>query len=1124
MWAASVALTNASLAAVRCGYVPHPTQEIKNCLSEDDIFGDASSYHKGLKSLARQWTMEKFWVPSHVARGFPAIFCKSASVGLELLEVLHKRGVAANVCYTVADIQKWLFRTVTVCVFELFPGVRHVYGLTEDVLDLVEWLAEPYSLGTAHSDAYVKHTMHPLGVTEDVWGVLGAYVWDELEGMLTGGSMQRKDVDGVVYDELCRALDSGEVGPALQAFDKLGERQLKHKRRHYFDICTLYIRVSGVWAARGQGDLFRRTAKVILHRGLVCGVNYERLYLTCFWLWTGPYWQNLCKTFLQYDLFAYDVDEYRAICKEITARVTSSWFWPGTNKQHIASSYWLNAEDLTGFADNQESSGAVAVEVLEFALSEFEYTFPGGEDRDFASYLTAFAQAAKSLLRPIYEKFATNAKTFEDVLQTRAAWAASGVSGRRARDVLGREKAPPGSSKAYVMSQVPARDFEFDWGETRCEVANKMDERGPPRCLTATDMQDQVREQYVARHLKNRYANVGLDIGESPTQAMTRHAQLVGASRGQAGYMADGHLLTAWDWQKWDHYYHAAEKLLVLRAMRELSEEFMPDNLKREMVEQLDALYEHHETLVYRAQSFADDYYGKKVDDLIAKYPERIKRLDGEEGRVSVLVKNPNGQQSGRYSTLESNTIVGTSRLIVRDAELMGKSPHLGHRVALYRLNRADDVAEVHSTYKRGVAAVEMMLRQGHRANPKKQVSQWRSIVYLRILYAGGSMRAFPARAVYAAASGHPEKGQGAEISFMDKLKSISKGLDMWVRRGGFMAMAQALYSDAEEYFRKTRVWTKRRGAPTATRVVVPVEVIRAAPENKGLGILPPGSYSYDYSIKCSDKRKFVGISDGWKRELDRHVARSVGPGIHDLERSAADWVKRDCDLVLDSVARRRFILKWSGSRAHQDGTGDSAVYLRNAAVARANRTWHRDKFDKPELVSVGAREVSWGVGVLQRSFDLAHLYPGTDEIFELMKTLRGLPAAGMIEHLWHGYGSVLLGEAKAKGSHVWSSVLHTLASVTSLGREFLTLTNHWPTHAKADHLAGKLGAAGAWDKIIPPSWAGWVSDVVGVAIWMEMKRHDDSLSRYRLLKIRAEITRDVSLTFVQTFPNLCIH
>jgi hypothetical protein len=1039
-------------------------------------------------------------------------------------QAMTARGIKHTVCYTVPELHENIFRRITVYCGKQMSGVLAFnVGLRVDE-ELLGWLADPYTLGDTHSDAFSKYVQHPLAITEDVWGLLGAWAWTDLE-VLLADVPEAQPVDGKMWKQFVSALKRRDKGRALEALDKLRLRSESHKRRHYSDVVSLFMVCWDVWTEQNQGALFFETALHTLYAAFSGPSSYERIYLTSFWLWTTPYWRNLTATFLRYKLYAYDVDEYRAITKEITARVTACWFYPFTNNQTIASAYWLNAEDLTGFADNQESSGQISYEVLEFALSDFEYTFPDAEGRSFEAYLHQFERAVHSMLTPLYREFADKARTYDDLLAVRSAWGAGGVAGRRARDVLGRDKAPPGSAKAYVMTKNRAEDFKMDWGITRNEVANKMDERGPPRTITATDMRDQVAETFVFQHFSNRYPKIGLDIGESPVQAMARHCHLIGNTVGRDCYMRDGRLLTAWDWMKWDHFYHNAEKVMVLQVMKRLTARYIRTEVRGEMLYELDDLIGKHKQMVFRSQAYADEEYSKRVDELLAKFPERARRLDGEDGKTSILIQQPNGQQSGRKSTLDGNTIVGSARIRVRDAELLGKQAHLKHRTALYLLNRADDVAEIHATYMNGVRAVNKMMEQGHRANPKKQVAQWRSVVYLRILYCGGAMRAFPPRAVYAATTGHPNKGAGSETAYYDKLRSCSKGLDMWVRRGGWLRMARAIYEEVEQYFSKTRVWYETGGKRRVHVVRIKRAVIRAAPEHGGLGILPPGLFEYDYRVKCSKIDTFADIAQYWSKRLAREAKTAMGPGIHDLERAAGDWLDKSTGIKPDDNLRKRYKQKWTLSRVHQNGDGTSRLYARWAQIARSVKRVHIDYKDTEYDFSAEELSIGRGMTCLDACIKGAAYMPESEDLEQYLRPVRGLPAENMIEHLWHGYGQVVMAEARAGGLMDTYKAVVKLASASQLGRDFLAQTKTWSINARADHLSGNLGTAGAWDKLIPASWAGWLSGVVAMGIAMELHNHSYiSYSSYGMLKLRAHLTKAAAVAFVCSYPLLCLH
>ncbi|QYY49562.2 RdRp [Fusarium oxysporum alternavirus 1] len=916
-----------------------------------------------------------------------------------------------------------------------------------------------------------------------------------------------------------RCLDEGKVGHALAYGDLMWNRERRFKQRNYFDICSLFLVTHKVWKEAGCGDTFRDVAEVVLYSCVDAGMGYERCLFTCFWLWTTQYWQPLCQYVLSSGILYSTNAQWSAICKETTAMVTQSWMFPLTNRQHIASAYFLNAEDLIGFSDGDSTKGEITIEVLKYALEEFKYTYADGidKDRSFDAYLVQMRQAAYSLLQPIYATYGEKAQSRSDFMETRAAWGAGGVAGRRSRDVLGNKYSPPGCAKAYVMTMTGKKIWDMDWGRLYIEVAGKQDERGAERTLSATDMRDQAGESFAFHPLRNRYPMVGLDMGESPAETMARHLHLVHASIGPARYLSDGRVLVAWDWSKWDHYVHLAEHVVVLMAMRDLVKRYVRGDVAQEMLDELDYIERGHREAVFRSQVFADEQYGALVDKIIGESRGRAVRLND----TSVLVKEPAGQQSGRRTTLEVNTIIGTSRLLVRDSELTGAGAHLRNRTSMYVLNRADDVAEVFSCYKKGVAAVEKMLEQGHRANPKKQVAQWRSIVYFRILYCGGAMRAFPPRAVYAACSGHPDKGSGSETSPVEKLRSVSSGLEMWARRGGWMPMAKALYEDALKFFSKTRVWTKESWVskkPPKVTILDP-GTLRAAPECGGLGILPVGEYEYDYTIKVGRGR--FDEDAKWWRELADGRAKSMmdAPGLRDLERHAVSWVKTSTGLDLTPPECAQFRKKWAGGRSVQDGSGDVSTWMRNASVCEAARRSHIDTRTSQHRAEWESWPVRASLLRFRQAGERSARAIGASEVTETLRDIRGPPAYAMFKSQFYGAASIIYAERHDPG------VLRQLAGGSALGRDYLACAGFLPDWIKEEHLNGRLGAAGAWHKLLPASWAGWLDATVNKGVFETLKRSKSARSsRMQLLYTRARITSFAVQLFRRAYPRLLLH
>ncbi|UPH33984.1 RNA-dependent RNA polymerase [Cordyceps chanhua alternavirus 1] len=1126
MRSAHVLLDNAkyvaSLPAARRFLGPEPVWwgvEDEGSATSSTLFAGTDS---DAKCLSRLWSPSAFWVPTFQPSGFPIFCVGNRLLADSYLSALTAAGVDATLVEDVPSACERVFFGVSVFLVPNGGYQLPFYTFQGEFVDpdLVSWVAKPLSDGRPHADAYMKFKTSPIMCTEDVYGTLGVWAWGDLEKLTAQITVSTEPFDLVVWARMWDMLDKKEAAKALVWGDALWSREKRYKQRNYFDVCSLYVVAHDTWDKQGCGDLFREVAQAVLCECVTARMDYERMYFTCFWLWTTQYWSSLCEYVLKWRLLHATKAQWTAICKETTAVVTRTWMFPMSNRQHIASCYFLNAEDLNGFSDADAMKGEISVEVLKYALNNFKYTFPGVNEgeRDFESYLSELERGCYSLLEPIYRTYADKARTWDEFVSLRSAWAAGGVAGRRSRDVLGTQVSPPGAAKAYVMTMSDKSEWARDWGALYIEVAGKLDERGVDRTLSATDMRDQTTEGFLFEPLRNRYPTVGLDIGESPADTMARHLNLVVASKGPVQYLSDGRILVAWDWSKWDHYVHMAEHLVVVRTMRKLVSRYVRPEVAPDMLRELDVLERGHREAIFRSQAFADEHYSRLVDDIVSGSGGRAKRLND----TSVWVREPAGQQSGRRSTLETNTIIGTSRLLVRDAEITGRSASLKSRTSIYVLNRADDVAELFESYAAGKRAVEAMLAQGHLANPKKQVAQWRSIVYFRVLYSGGAMRAFPPRAVYAAASGHPNKGSGSEQSGIDKLRSVSTGLEMWARRGGWMTMAKALYADAEDFFLRTRIWTQEchlnpRAQPV--RFKLAPEVLHAAPESGGVGVLPPGQYEFDYSIKVG-RSQFELDAKYWRKLVDGHAETAKGPGLYDLEVQAAKWVSSATGVSPSPKSQGLFVDKWARGRSQQDGSGLAITWARNARLCEVACRWHVDKNTAAHKTDWESWPVLASLRVFRQALVRASRSVGGAEVRETLRDIRGPPAYGMFKSQYYGYADVIYADSgKDPG------VLRALAGGSALGRDYLACSGEFPDWLKAMHLEGKLGAAGAWHKLMPASWAGWLDATVAKALFEACRSVPEiRKSRQQLLYCRARITSFAVSLFRNTYPLLFLH
>ena len=932
---------------------------------------------------------------------------------------------------------------------------------------------------------YAEFMASPITRTEVMWAHLAAYPWRDLESMCANG-IDPLDANTLrhVRRFVRRIFDGTEWRAVIRLGDNhLWQRELVFKRRHYFDVVTLLRTLDAVYGAAGLGrrgrsqrELFRRTVLAVLLELCGRGHSYERIYLTLFWLFTSEYWPTLTKVVLRMGSLRMCDADFVAIHKEVTAVVTQTWMIPFTNRQHPISSAFLNVENLIGWSDRDSLKGGVACEVLEFAVSKFHYVagirglthvpLDAG-----AEYLDRFKTGLTELLLPMYRDLGMLAKTWDDLLDERMAWMSGGAVGRRARDVLGPVSAPSGCSKAYAASRTPKDLFKPSWGPMYIEVGGKGNERGAERTLLATDLRDQIAESYALHMFKNKYGRIGIDIGESPIECMTRHLSIAAVSE-RDWDSTDERVLAAWDYSKWDHYVMQAERLIACDVMAELAKQYVRPTVLKEMLRELEIVRQGQESAIFRSRAYM-------VDDFRARADEAIRAAGGRARRVaddSVLLLEYAGQLSGRRSTLEGNTIISRGRLAVRDSELRA------HERSEYLLNRADDVLEVYGKWVHARDAIDVMLQQGHKANPKKQVVQVRTGVYFRILYANGSMRGFPARAVYAAATGGPQVNGEFGVNMIERLRSLSSALDRLARRGSNYTICRALYSEAEGYYSDIRLelFPKEKdtgGTGIFVRHPVPKAQIRAAPENGGAGILPPGEYQYDMAVRVTPTESMHGRQ--WRAEIERLERKHHFIGLADLQNRAASMWSHDVGIEVPKEAWENWQRRWRASRAGQDGKLSILRARVRAAQWQLKARVHRDEKASPARNCWANWLIERCMSAFQTAWKHANWTPGGDAIGSVLSTIRGPTAEGMLDKLWWGLGQDVVSQQP--------DLLPKIAQSSSLGKVFMEEWSTLPEWIISLHLRGKLGPAGDWAKVIPSSWSPFIHEGVAVILFRTM-------------------------------------
>jgi len=375
-----------------------------------------------LDQLSAQWQPDKFWVPDFLPHGMPLIVARNTDIADRWYEELVSAGVKTSLCKGVSEVSVEIYRSVVVHAGPL--GHLPQLSAPDRHPGLVEWLANPINPESDHADAYSKLKLYPLGLTEDVWGMTGADPWAEWR-LLVGKLEQTGTYDRRTWDVFWKLVDKGDVSRALDAADNgvnisssctvfirgaqheksrpLWDREKRFKKRHHFDVVTLYIQSAAFWEEQGCGECFKRTARGLLMQAVRAGLHYERIYLTMFWAWTSPYWKDISRHLLQYHLLFTTDAEWMAIFKEQTAQVTRTWFFPGTNIQHLCSVYFLNAEDLIGYPDANPEGAHLALDILTFATDKFGYTFPDPSgERTETEYLAKYSLAVEEELKPLY--------------------------------------------------------------------------------------------------------------------------------------------------------------------------------------------------------------------------------------------------------------------------------------------------------------------------------------------------------------------------------------------------------------------------------------------------------------------------------------------------------------------------------------------------------------------------------------------------------------------------------------------------------------------------------------------------------------------------------------------------
>jgi len=765
---------------------------------------------------------------------------------------------------------------------------------------------------------------------------------------------------------------------------------------------------------------------------------------------------------------------------------------PLTNVPHIASAYWNNMDANVGYAHTLPSGDAeeTVIRILEQLTAKVDYVFTDaitGEATKEA-YVQAFRDEAYRLLEPLYRDVAREVRPWGEFVKSRVTQVGSGAAGAYSTSLLdGISSSGPG--KVFVMGVMEKEAVDlYTWqGVTQFSIGIKGDERGPTRPIVAIDTFRSLLASYAFQPIHNKYAHVGWDVGESPSQEFARYLSLSGMSVAGKGFIGNNRpALAAYDFKKWDHYVQYCEQRIIKEVMYDLSKMYIRDDEARnDVCAALQKMIESHDLAIYTSAVFAEARLKTKIDEMLAQANsrpfydgvgtpvptgERIRQVG--QSNKSYLVRCSATQQSGRWETLEGNTEISRTRLALRDRELERKGgPMLK---ALLCFNRADDVAEVYSTLYAAVESVKTMAAIGYQANEKKQIVSRRATIYFRIIYANGSMRGMPARSVYSVLTVPPAKTAGKLPHNVAVIKAVATNCERAVRRGLDPGLMVRIYCEVSSYFSWVTLLLDPKGlAPirftpeevkrlsgangvciTKTKLSFRIrrEVLEGAPSEGGLGVLRPGTTWYSAKFGGS-KPMFVKQLAELQRNMDKiTMLGPETPGAVEQADSVAAYLGESLGVEVPTEATEQYRADLRRGIVASDGSGVSHIVMRRISLLSCCRWPRKTRMRGGPQVAGLNRTVCAAVqeAIKIRAEVTAAKDSGAltwDAVARRCGTFEGPPAYGCLKKLWNGFGQYVVRHLHGHELNEFVDAVMRYASTTrelsttlsdTLGRKFL--------------------------------------------------------------------------------------
>jgi len=1137
---------------------------------------------KGRMSVTHQrltayWRQSHFWVQDVVPSGLPIFAVRRNLVGkaADLIEVLERLELdvpirVLNNCVPM-QVGHAVFEAIHVVLVEGSVADEWYLDATYSIKDLINAVLGRDSNGdlSHYVTAYRTYMLDVFARTEQEYAWLGVDPWSTLRLLLEESNplLISRKIDDVEWRVFCDWMRRGWRADRRHAWNKLKEWtdiSLEMKHRHYVTVVSMLHNMGATWAVRdSHTKMFWDVALNFLRDMLERGIGYERILLFLASVFSHRYWPVMAEFYLETGAHVLDLDDFLAVHKEITVVVSRTWMIPLTNTPHIVSTYWNNMDANVGYANTlpTEQAEEAILRIIQQVTSESDYTYTDPETgkRSVEGYSKAFRMHCYNLLEPMYREGMRNPVRWDDFVAARLANSGGGAAGSFASSFVGDLEANP--QKKFVMGKLSKEAVNvFTWETiTHFGVGNKMDERGPTRPIVSIDAFRALLASYAFSPIHNKYTKLGWDIGESPPQELARYLGLAGMSYTAQGFIGnDRPALAAYDFMKWDHYVQYAEQRIVKEVMHELSQVYIADDeVRNDVCNALQKMIESHDAAIYSSSVFALEKFRSQMSDILGeanaqpfvpqagpevKCGKRAWYVDPQ----SVFVARSATQQSGRWETLEGNTQISRTRLALRDAEMLVCGENI--MTALLSFNRADDVAECYRTLYDAVESVNTMIRIGYKANVKKQIISRRTVIYFRIIYAGGTMRGMPARTIYSIVTGPPSKESGKLPHNVAIISAYAANAERAVRRGLEPCLMVRLYVEVSHYFAYISIALRMSGQFTITldarerkdlraiggtlangilRFRIPREVLEAAPVNGGLGILRPGQFNYDMH-KAASKPLLPRVIALLTRDLRGKVMQGGPlPGVNDLAMQAKGYMEKSLGIVAPERAVQRFHLDTQITSVGASGTGEVNIARRRISLLSMLRVPRRNGRASTSII-VEQQALS-AVQQVHNVFEdvKERKEAGTISWERLSASTSNLgppPAYGCLKRLWYGIGAYVAKELKG------AALDDFVQRVSSYAQTTRALTVSVSTHLRSEELLkyflGELEPETSVSKIIPAGLQGLSKGVFQQLLIRRLQEDPPRRGTFRTwfelleLEVMSAILRDL----YAVLPNLLLN